>query len=204
VYTIAITGRFGSGKTMISNILKEKGIFLLMVDEIAHDLYEKGTACWNQIIEYFGKSILNATGEIDRKTLGKIVFSDKKKLAKLNSVMFPALKERVIELHSSQIHKSEIIVIDCALLFEMQLDVLANEIWIPYVPESILVQRLKNKLIYSEESIYQRLSLQMTFETIVNKCQVVIDNKGSAIELGKNIECLWYSKILPKLNRSSE
>ena len=76
VYTIAITGRFGSGKTMISNILKEKGIFLLMVDEIAHDLYEKGTACWNQIIEYFGKSILNATGEIDRKTLGKIVFSD--------------------------------------------------------------------------------------------------------------------------------
>jgi len=203
VYTIGITGRFGSGKTMIANILQEKGSFLLIVDEIAHDLYKNGTHCWSEIVQYFGKSILTKSGEIERNRLGKIVFSDKKKLAKLNSVMFPALKKRVVELHGFQVNKSEIIVIDCALLFELKLDVLTDEIWVPYVTDSILVQRLKNKLIYSEKNIHERLSVQMLFENIVNKCQVVIDNNTTAIQLKKNIECLWYSRILAKLNRSS-
>ena len=86
VYTIAITGRFGSGKTMIANILQEKGSFLLIADEIAHDLYKNGTHCWSEIVQYFGKSILTKSGEIERNRLGKIVFSDEKKLAKLKPI----------------------------------------------------------------------------------------------------------------------
>ena len=49
VYTIGITGRFGSGKTMIADILREKGSFLLIVDEIAHNLYKKGIDIFFQV-----------------------------------------------------------------------------------------------------------------------------------------------------------
>ena len=93
VYTIGITGRFGSGKTMIADILREKGSFLLIVDEIAHNLYKKGTHCWSEIVQYFGESILTESGEIERNKLGEIVFSDKKKTCKIKFSDVPSIKK---------------------------------------------------------------------------------------------------------------
>lgn len=74
---IGLTGGIASGKTTICNRLKDMGARVISCDHLGHVAYKQHTKCYQEIVQYFGQSILNPDGEIDRKKLGPIVFSDK-------------------------------------------------------------------------------------------------------------------------------
>ena len=74
---IGLTGGIASGKTTIANRLKNLGAHIISCDHLGHSAYKKGTKCYQEMVEYFGESILNEDKEIDRKQLGPIVFSNK-------------------------------------------------------------------------------------------------------------------------------
>ncbi|MFM1539163.1 dephospho-CoA kinase, partial [Helcococcus bovis] len=86
---IGITGSIATGKSTVSNILKNKGYTVLDLDKIAHELMKKCEKNYINILSYFGDEILDEDGEIDRKKLGNIVFNDEKKLKKLNNLTHP-------------------------------------------------------------------------------------------------------------------
>ncbi|MDE6833273.1 MAG: dephospho-CoA kinase, partial [Ruminococcus sp.] len=83
---VGLTGQTGAGKSTISAIFREKGFYIIDADIIARQVVEKGKPCLAEIIRTFGEEIIDDTGNLERKKLGNIVFSDKKSLAKLDNI----------------------------------------------------------------------------------------------------------------------
>ena len=76
---IGLTGGIGSGKSTVSQFLAELGAFILDADKVGHEVLHRDTEVWREVVETFGREILTPTDDIDRKKLGKIVFSNKSK-----------------------------------------------------------------------------------------------------------------------------
>ncbi len=92
---IGLTGGIASGKSTVSAKLKELGAAIIDVDILARGVVSKGEIAYNRIVQCFGENILLPSGEINRKRLGSVVFSDKEKLALLNSITHPEIISRV-------------------------------------------------------------------------------------------------------------
>ena len=94
---ICITGKTGSGKTTLIEILSNKGYRIFETDAYIKEIYKKGEIGYNAILNSFGKEYVNEI-EVDRKKLGKLVFNDKAKLDQLNSITLPIIRNKIIEL----------------------------------------------------------------------------------------------------------
>ncbi|MCC8045706.1 MAG: dephospho-CoA kinase [Clostridiales bacterium] len=174
---LGITGGVGAGKSTVLSYLKERyGAYLLEADRIGHQMQQPGEACYEQIVEVFGKKILRQDGTIDRGKLGAIVYADREKMALLNQIVHPAVKKKIrAEIASSSFI---LIVIEAALLLEDHYDEICDEIWYIYADEQTREKRLMQSRGYTREKVRQILSNQMSEEEFRRRCPVVIDNSG--------------------------
>ena len=116
---IGLTGQTGAGKSSVREILRQKGAAVIDADSVAHDITEKNTDCIYDIVCRFSCLVLNEKGSINRKALGKRVFSDKKELAALNKIIFPYILEAIEhEVLNSIAKGAETVVIDGATIIE--------------------------------------------------------------------------------------
>lgn len=208
-WTLGITGGVGCGKSAVLNILeKEYDAYVIQADIVAHQLMEPGQISYQAIVEHFGQKILSADGRIDRKALGAIVFSDEKKLALLNSLTHPAVKEEIKKrIHMCQLdaidrelvdqmflfdhtassahtlkEQEAFVVIEAALLLEDHYDEICDEIWYIYADKEVRFQRLAASRGYTREKSQSMMDNQMSEEELRRRCQVVIDNSGTLEE----------------------
>src|SRR3990172_9475857 len=120
---IGLTGGVATGKDLVSNEFKRLGAVIIDADAIARDILRRGKPACNTLVKTFGKNIILPDGSIDRKKLGSIVFSDKKKLKKLNSLTHPLIRkemERRIKLIRKKLPNAVIIAV-VPLLIENKL-----------------------------------------------------------------------------------
>jgi dephospho-CoA kinase len=94
---VCITGKSGSGKTEVIKTLKNRGFITLIMDEYIHEIYQKNNIGYKLIFQNFGKSFINKK-EVDRKKLGKYVFSNEKALNLLNEIMIPVMQDKIEEM----------------------------------------------------------------------------------------------------------
>ena len=95
---LGITGAVGAGKSTIMNRLKEQyGAYTIQADQVGHLLMKQGQVCYDAILRVFGEKILGEDGEIDRKKLGGIVFSDRELILRLNNIIHPAVKQYILD-----------------------------------------------------------------------------------------------------------
>lgn len=197
---IGLMGGVGSGKSTVADILEKKyGAHLIITDEIAKRLYEKGEESYQKIVSYFGTGILNNDGEINRKKLSEIVFADKDKLEKLNSFVHPLVMKCVIkeidDIKATNEHKQKekqvkYIVIETALLIEAGYRDLCDIVWYVAVEEEVRKQRLMNIRGYSEEKINAILKNQMSDKDYSDNCDRILYNNGELYDLEKEIQFL--------------
>ena len=86
---IGLTGQTGAGKSTVRKLLKAKGAAVIDADSVAHEVADNSLSCLTDIVEHFSCMVLDEKGKLNRRALGRIVFSDRKKLALLNKIMFP-------------------------------------------------------------------------------------------------------------------
>ena len=140
---IGLTGGIASGKSTVSRMLRQKGAHIIDADEIAKEIVKPGKPAWEDIVRYFGKEILDESGNIRRKKLAKIVFSDEKKLNLLNRITHPRIVEEIKrELEACRRRNEKIVIIDAALLLEIGHDVLVDEVWVVAGGEEIQNDKL--------------------------------------------------------------
>ena len=94
---IGLTGGIGTGKSEVTRLLQELGATVINADQVGHEAYKPDSESWLKLVEAFGRDILQPNGEIDRRKLGAIVFSDPAKLARLNEIMHPRMARIVAE-----------------------------------------------------------------------------------------------------------
>ncbi|MDZ5472474.1 dephospho-CoA kinase [Bacillus sp. 31A1R] len=177
---IGLTGGIASGKSTISNMLKEKGIPVIDADVEARLAVEIGEPAYEEIVSYFGREILNEDHTIDRAKLGAIIFNNEEKRLKLNSIVHPAVRKHMTEKKEREIEKgSNIIVLDIPLLFESKLTYMVDKVLLVYVSEEVQLQRLMNRNQLTEDEATARVLSQMPLKDKLQLADAVIDNNGT-------------------------
>ena len=189
---IGITGGVGAGKSAILDYLSRKdGVRVMLADEIAHDLMEPGTDCFEKIRKQFQmEDIWTDDGKLDRLKLAQVIFADVEKRNLLNGIVHPAVKKYVIaEAEKERMEgKRKLLVLEAALLIEEHYDEICDELWYIYTSEENRAERLKTSRGYSMEKIKNIFDSQLKEEDYRKHCQVVIDNNGSIEQTCREID----------------
>jgi dephospho-CoA kinase len=176
---IGLTGGIASGKSTVSNMIKELEIPVIDADIIAREVVEIGGTAYAKIVDYFGREILNETGSLNRKKLGAIVFNNEEKRLVLNGIVHPAVRIRMNEkIEEQKKIGNKAIVLDIPLLFESKLTYLVDKIIVVFVDQEIQKQRLKSRDQFSEEEALARIASQMPLKEKLALADEVIHNHG--------------------------
>lgn len=184
---IAITGTIGSGKSSLTNIISEY-YPTISSDEIVDKLYQDSA-----LIKLVNKEVLNVDSKvIDKKILSAVIFSNPKLKVKLERIIHPLVKDKIIEFFN--LHEG-LIFVEVPLLFEAKFDYLFDEIILVKTKEEIIIERLMKNRNYSKDEARNRIKQQYPIFVKEFKSDYVIENnqsleklKSSAIELLKVIE----------------
>lgn len=193
---IGLTGGIASGKSTVSAKLKELGAAVIDADIVAREVVSKGEIAYNRIVQSFGEDILLPSGQINRKKLGSIVFSDKDKLALLNSITHPEIISRIQDMVRE--HKAageKVIVVDAAILIEMGLYKYVDSVWVVAVDRETQIKRMIERDKFDYKEAENRINSQFTNEIRKKYADVIIDNSESVEEVAKRLEELWNNII---------
>lgn len=195
---IGLTGGIATGKSTISNMFKQKNVKIIDADLISHQVMDKDTPATLEIIKEFGSDIAMATGHINRKKLGKLVFNDKSKMDKLTSIVHPIIIDEIKKMIEIYIVNGDaIVVLDAPLLFESGLDKIVDLTLVVYTTKDIQLERLINRDKISEEYALMKISTQMPLETKIKRADYVIDNSLSILESSKQFNDI-FNNILSR------
>lgn len=181
---IGLTGGIASGKSTVSKFLAELGAIIIDGDETAHHLMEPNQPIWEDVVNAFGREVLNPDSTIDRIKLGAIVFNDREKLQVLNQIAHPRIIAEIQnELqHLRHTQPDSVLVLDIPLLFEGRMDRLCDQVWVVWVPREIQIERLMERNWLSREEAVKRIDAQMSLDAKARLADIVIDNSGTMEE----------------------
>jgi dephospho-CoA kinase len=185
---IGLTGGIASGKSTVSAMFSDLGITVIDADIEARLAVEKGENAYSDIVSYFGSEILDETGAINRPKLGGIVFNDSEKRNVLNSIVHPAVRERMAQKRQlAEAANEKAVVLDIPLLFESKLTGLVEKIIVVYVDKNTQLKRLMDRNGFSMEEAMARINSQMPLQDKVGLADAVINNNGSIEESRKQL-----------------
>ena len=188
---IGLTGGIATGKSTVSNMFKARGIPVLDADQIAHDLLERGTKVFQQIVDEFGEDVVSSTGCICRKTLGRIVFDDASKRERLNNIVHPEVKRIMCQqIDAFKSSFEPVIVLDVPLLFESGFHTLCDYTVVVYTDEETQLKRLMKRNNLTQEEAMKRINAQMPLKDKVQLADWVIDNSSHLLETEKQVVAL--------------
>ena len=192
MFVIGLTGGIGTGKTEVTHVLRELGAVVIESDKVAHSSYRPGTDAYDEIIDQFGKEVLDDSGVIDRGKLGGLVFAGADSRIQLEKIVWPAVRSWITErlIHEKE-RGTKIIVIEVPKLFEAGWGDLADAIWTVEAPSDVIAQRVNVRSNLSETEKNARVQAQITRVERAERADLVIENSGELADLRERITDLW-------------
>lgn len=195
VKIIGITGGIGSGKSIVSRMIRERGFPVIDLDELAHEIIEPGKPAYDQIIARFGKDILDPDRRIERRRLGAVVFSDTGARKDLEAITHPEISRLLLEkIERYRSAGIELLFLEIPLLFETGMDSWIRPVIAVKCPVGVCLQRLGDRDGFSVSESQARMNAQMDPEEKARRADFVIDNSSSLDETRARVE-----KILNEL-----
>ncbi|MFT4234249.1 MAG: dephospho-CoA kinase [Microbacterium sp.] len=190
---IALTGGIASGKSTISRRLAEHGAVIVDADALVHELQAPGQPVLARMAEEFGPQILREDGSLDRAALGGIVFADKDALARLNSIVHPAVKEESQRRFRAAIEAdpTALVVYDLPLLVEARSGDAWDAIVVADAPAAIRRQRLIDERGMTPAEADARLANQVSDAERRAIADIMIDTSGSLAYTLDQADALW-------------
>ena len=188
-YVIGLTGNIASGKSVVRKMLEHLGAYSIDADALSHRAIARGAPGYQRVIDTFGKWILDASGEIDRVKLGRLVFSDPEALRQLELIVHPLVRQAVdIMVRRAGQH---VIVVEAIKLLEGPLGEACDSIWVTTAPEELQKARLMRKRNMTEAEARQRIRTQAPQEAKKARANQVIENAGSFEDTWKQVVNGW-------------
>lgn len=183
MYRVGLTGSIAAGKSTVARRLREHGVPVLDLDQIAHDIMRRGGSAFEPVVREFGEGVLDREGQIDRKRLGAIVFADPSARARLNAIVHPLVRDeesnRVAALEVAG-HRSA--VIEAALLIEGGQAARFDHLVVVGCDDETQIARLMARDGISKEQARQKIAAQMSFAQKRAHAHRVIDTSGTMKE----------------------
>jgi len=190
---IGVTGGIASGKTTVANMLRELGAPIVDFDLIARDVVAPGKPALKDIVDYFGKQVLDKNGVLDRKALSEIVFRDLEKRKKLESFTHPRIHEEFVKQVNEIAAKDSNVIIQVVipLLIEVNMQYLFHKILLVYIPPEKQVERLSKRDKISLDEAANILKSQLPIDEKTGYADYIIANDQSLEKTSAQIEKLW-------------
>lgn len=192
IYTIGLTGGIASGKSTAAACLAALGADIIDADQLAREIVQPGQPAWQDIVDWLGEAILAASGEIDRKQLGDVVFRQPEARKRLEAITHPRIEAAVKQrLQQAAAQGRQIAVVDVPLLFEVGWDSWVDEVWVVYVDAATQLQRLCARNGFTPEEAKARVAAQGSLTEKCRRADVVIDNNGDQETACRQLELAW-------------
>ncbi len=192
---IGLTGSIGAGKSTVANMLRRSGFTVIDADSMAHEGLKSGTSTYNAIVSKFGTKILNASGEIQRRELGKLVFAQPDLRQWLETVLHPVVQEKVKALRKKLEAEGQAMAFyEGPLLFEKGLEKQFDKVIVVWASENVQEQRLQQRNSWTPEEISQRNRSQLPVTEKLKRADFAINNDGTLEGLQHQVD-----EILEKL-----
>ncbi|MDB4349714.1 dephospho-CoA kinase [Omnitrophica bacterium] len=190
-FIIGVTGGLGTGKSTVARIFGALGAKIVDADRIAHEVMLPGKAVYKKVISIFGADILRKDRKIDRKRLGKIIFSDKKKRQILNSLIHPEVIKEIGVLINKRRSSGRIHIIDVPLLIESGLLDVVDRLIVVTAQRKTQIKRCMKKWDLKRIDVEKRIRSQMPLKRKRQLADFIIDNNGSFHSTKKEVEKIW-------------
>lgn len=177
---VGLTGQTGAGKSTVSSIWKVvPGVRVIDADRVARQVTEEETHLLADLALEFSTAILTAEGTLNRKKLGEQVFGDRRKLRRLNAIIFPyiltRLREEIAALEGAGV---PLIILDAPTLFESGANELCHRVVSVIAPAELRLERILARDGISREEALDRMASQHVDEYYTGRSQYVIENAG--------------------------
>jgi dephospho-CoA kinase len=193
---IGITGNIGVGKSAVLQILHELGARAIDADKIAHEVMAPGCLAYDDVVNAFGKTILNPDGTIDRAKLADIVFTDHDQLRRLERIVHPAVEQRVSEIIEEA--TEPVVAIEAIKLLESRLRHLCDVIWVVTATRDSQMNRLVHQRGFTQEEALRRMAAQSPQSHKVREADLVIRNDGDMDQLRAQVKEAYEALVAQK------
>ncbi|MDM5315606.1 dephospho-CoA kinase [Fictibacillus sp. b24] len=185
---IGLTGGIATGKSTVSQIVRNQGIPIVDADIISREVVMPGKEAYEKIVSSFGAGILHEDKTINRAQLGEIIFNDAEKRSVLNNIVHPAVRKEMRLQADSYLKAGEsLVIMDIPLLFESKLTHMVNRTWLVYAKPEIQLERLMLRDDFTEQQALSRIQSQMPIDEKKKLADIVIENNGSLTELESRV-----------------
>ncbi|MGH8921706.1 MAG: dephospho-CoA kinase, partial [Actinomycetes bacterium] len=185
----------GSGKSEVSRRLADHGAVLIDADLAAREVVVPGSPGLARIAVAFGEGVLRPDGSLNRERLGEIVFSDPARVAKLNEIVHPLVREWMAAAERAAVQAAAspgpVVVHDVPLLAESRGRAGFDVVIVVDVPPEVQVERLIALRGMPQEQARARMAAQASREQRLAVADVVIDNSGSLADLDRRVAEVW-------------
>ena len=184
---IGLIGLMGSGKSTVGEYLVSKNFTVINLDKLSHKVYKKGSKQYEEIIQIWGKNILDNCLEINRFELSRKVFEgDISSLERLQSIVWPKLEE-LLQNTLNELNKEEIIFIEGAQIVKSGINKYCDELWCIVASIENIKSRLEEK---NSPDFLNRLKIQIEDYAQLSNINEFIYNDSTKQELNNNVQFL--------------
>ena len=180
---IGITGGIASGKSTVTEFLRQKGFQVVDADAVVHQLQKPGGQLYQVLVEHFGEKILLENGELNRPLLASLIFSNPEEQEWSKSTQGEIIREELAALRNQLAQTESLFFMDIPLLFEQNYASWFDETWLVYVNRDIQLERLMKRDQISKEAAESRLNSQWPLERKISLASHSLDNNGNQEQL---------------------
>ncbi|WP_371381625.1 dephospho-CoA kinase [Sporomusa aerivorans] len=189
---IGLTGGIASGKSTVSTMLRELGAYIVDADKLSREVTLPGRPAWQEIIDNFGAEILEPNGQINRKCLGQIIFTDSQARALLGCITHPRIEaEAMAAIDHARQNGYERAVLDAPLLIEVGWHVKVDAVWVVFVDKKTQLARLIDRDKLSCEEAISRINAQLSLEEKLKYADIVINNSETKEKTQEQVARAW-------------
>ena len=180
---IGITGGIASGKSTVTEFLRQKGFQVVDADAVVHQLQKPGGQLYQVLVEHFGEKILFENGELNRLLLASLIFSNPEEQEWSKRTQGEIIREELAALRNQFAQTEALFFMDIPLLFEQDYASWFDETWLVYVNRDVQLERLMKRDQISKEAAESRLNSQWPLERKISLASHSLDNNGNQEQL---------------------
>lgn len=199
---IGLTGGVATGKSTVAQMFKKRGAVVIDADELAHAMVQPGKPAWQEIVQVFGKQILNPDRSINRQVLSSIVFSRPAKRRRLERIIHPRVareQQRLTRAAATQ-NPNAVVIYDVPLLFEAGIDTRVDKIVVVAADQKTQIARLRKRNGLSQAEALRRIRSQIPMQKKCRLADIVLDGAKEKRLLAQDVAKVYT--ILSRCNGS--
>lgn len=191
-YRVGLTGGIGSGKSTVSSIFSRLGVPVIDADQVARSVVEPGTDALAKLLAHFGEKIL-ANGQLDRRRLREIIFSDEKAKQWVEALLHPLIKAEM--LSRADAHDYPYVILEIPLLFEAGYQGLVNRVLVIDAPAVLQIDRVMSRDQVPAVQVESVIRSQIPAEARLKQADDIIENTADLDRLQRQVESLHWNYL---------